>query len=291
MRMSLEGNVTENGVTRFLKIGDGEIAYDVIGEGPLVVMAPGMGDSRRAYRFLAPALAAAGYRVAVMDLRGHGESSLGWDSYTRTDTANDIVALIEHLGGPAVVVGHSFAGGAATIAAARRPELVGALVEIAPFTRPQQPDLGGLLRNGHYRRGMTLLMGVAIFRSAGLWKRYLGHAYPGVKPADWAGYLTALGDDLGRPGRMAVVSAMGASAPKDAGAHLGRVRCATLVVMGTRDPDWADPRAEADGVVAGMPAGLGKVVMIDGAGHYPHAQYPGEVAAAVLAFLKEEARA
>ncbi|WP_285783409.1 alpha/beta hydrolase [Microbispora sp. NBRC 16548] len=280
----------EDGVTEFLKIGEGEIAYDVTGEGPLVVMVPGMGDSRRAYRFLAPALAAAGYRVATMDLRGHGESSLGWDSYTRTDTADDIVALIEHLGGPAVVVGHSFAGGAATIAAAKRPELVGALVEVDPFTRAQKPDLGGLLSNGHYRKGMTRLMGVALLRSTGLWKSYLDHAYPGVKPADWADYLAALESDLRRPGRMAVVSAMGASAPTDAGAHLDGIRCPALVVMGTRDPDWADPRAEADGVVAGMPQGLGDVVMIDGAGHYPHAQHPDEVAAAILAFLKQRVR-
>ncbi|MEU6412441.1 alpha/beta hydrolase [Microbispora sp. NPDC046933] len=277
-------------MTEFLKVGDGEIAYDVTGEGPLVVMVPGMGITRNTYRFLAPALAVAGYRVATMDLRGHGESSLGWDSYTRADTANDIVALIEHLGGPAVVVGHSFAGGAATITAARRPELVTALVEIGPFTRPQKPDLGGLLSNGHYRKGVTRLMGVALFRSTGLWKSYLDHAYPGVKPADWADYLAALENDLRRPGRMAVVSAMGASAPADAGAHLGGIRCPALVVMGTRDPDWADPRAEADGVVAGMPPGLGTVVMIDGAGHYPHAQHPEEVAAAMLAFLKEAAR-
>ncbi|MEV4324651.1 alpha/beta hydrolase [Microbispora rosea] len=280
----------EDGVTEFLTIGDGEIAYDVTGEGPLVVMVPGMGDSRRAYRFLVPALTAAGYRVATMDLRGHGESSLGWESHTRTDTANDIVALIEHLGGPAVVVGHSFAGGAATIAAARRPELVGALVEVGPFTRAQKPDLGALLSNGRYRKGMTRLMGVALLRSIGLWKSYLDHAYPGVKPADWADYLTALESDLRRPGRMAVVSAMGASAPTDAGAHLGGIRCPALVVMGTHDPDWADPRVEADGIVAGMPQGLGDVVMIDGAGHYPHAQHPDEVAAAVLAFLKERVR-
>ncbi|MBE3009502.1 alpha/beta hydrolase [Microbispora sp. NEAU-D428] len=277
-------------MTEFLKIGEGEIAYDVTGEGPLVVMVPGMGNGRRAYRFLVPALTAAGYRVATMDLRGHGESSLGWDSYTRTDTAADIVALIEHLGGPAVVVGHSFAGGAATIAAAQRPELVSALVEIGPFTRPQKPDLGGLLSNGHYRKGMTRLMGVALLRSIGLWKSYLDHAYPGVKPADWADYLAALENDLRRPGRMAVVSAMGASAPTDAGAHLDRIGCPALVVMGTRDLDWTDPRAEADGIVAGMPPGLGDVVMIDGAGHYPHAQHPDEVAAAMLTFLKERAR-
>ncbi|MEU6425159.1 alpha/beta hydrolase [Microbispora sp. NPDC046973] len=286
MTLSLEGDMTE-----FLKIGEGEIAYDVTGEGPLVVMVPGMGITRNTYRFLAPALAAAGYRVATTDLRGHGESSLGWDSYTRTDTAHDIAALIEHLGGPAVVVGHSFAGGAATIAAAQRPDLVSALVEIGPFTRPQKPDLGGLLRNGHHRRGMTRLMGAGLFRSVGLWKSYLDHAYPGVKPADWAGYLSALDEDLRRPGRMGVVSTMGMSAPTDAGAHLGGIRCPALVVMGTRDPDWADPRAEADGIVAGMPSGLGEVVMIEGAGHYPHAQYPAEVAAAMLAFLKERTRA
>ncbi|MEV1205589.1 alpha/beta fold hydrolase, partial [Microbispora rosea] len=80
------------------------------------------------------------------------------------------------------------------------------------------------------------------------------------------------------------------SAATDAGAHLGGIRCPALVVMGTHDPDWADPRAEADGIVAGMPQGLGDVVMIDGAGHYPHAQHPDEVAAAVLAFIKERVR-
>ncbi|MGH3192240.1 MAG: hypothetical protein ACRDOL_34335 [Streptosporangiaceae bacterium] len=37
-----------------------------------------MGDTRNAYRFLVPPLAAAGYRSAAADLRGHGESSTGW---------------------------------------------------------------------------------------------------------------------------------------------------------------------------------------------------------------------
>jgi pimeloyl-ACP methyl ester carboxylesterase len=62
------------------------------------------------------------------------------------------------------------------------------------------------------------------------------------------------------------------------------------VINGTLDPDWADPRAEAEGIAAELPAGLGTVVMIEGAGHYPHAQFPAEVAAAVLPFLKANAR-
>jgi pimeloyl-ACP methyl ester carboxylesterase len=274
-----------------LKVEGGEIAYEVSGKGPLVVLAPGMGIGRAAYRFLAPRLVEAGYRVAVMDLRGHGGSSVGWASYTRTDAAGDIVALIRHLGGgPAVVVGHSFSGGAATIAAAREPELVRAVVEVAPFTRRQKVDLGGLVRNARHRKGMLLLMGTGALRSVGLWRRYLDHAYPGVKPADYAGAMAAIEADLRRPGRMAVVSKMGMSAPTDAGAQLGNLRCPVLVVMGTLDPDWADPRAEAEGIVAEMPAGLGSVAMIEGAGHYPQAQFPDEVAAVVLPFLAQHAR-
>ncbi|MEV1173763.1 alpha/beta hydrolase [Nonomuraea sp. NPDC049784] len=278
-------------MTEYLEIEGGRLAYDVTGDGPLVVLAHGMGDGRGAYRLLAPRLVAAGYRVASVDLRGHGESTTDWPSYTRTDVANDLLALIRQLGGPAVVVGHSFSGGAATIAAALDPDMVSAVVEIGPFTRAQKLDLGGLLRNGRHRKGVTLLLGAGALRSVGLWRRYLDHAYPGVKPADYEEYMTALEAALRRPGRMAVVSKMGMSAPTDAGAQLPNVHVPALVVMGTLDPDWADPRAEAEGVVAAMPAGRGTVVMINGAGHYPHAQFPAEVSEIMLAFLKEHARA
>ncbi len=57
------------------------------------------------------------------------------------------------------------------------------------------------------------------------------------------------------------------------------------------DPDFADPRAEGDAIVAAMPSGLGTVAMVNGAGHYPHAQSPDEMAALVIPFLKEHARA
>ncbi|MDP9847057.1 TetR-like C-terminal domain-containing protein [Streptosporangium lutulentum] len=147
---------------------------------------------------------------------------------------------IRLLGGPAVVVGHSFAGGAATIAAALDPELVSAIVEIAPFTRAQKPDLGGLLRNGRHRKGIALLMVTGMLRSVGLWMRYLDHAYPGAKPADYDESMAALERALRRPGRMAVVSRMGTSAPTDAGAQLPNLRVPALVLVGTLDPDWAD---------------------------------------------------
>ena len=54
--------------------------------------------------------------------------------------------------------------------------------------------------------------------------------------------------------------------------------------MGTENPDWADPRAEGEAIAAAMPAGLGTVMTVSGAGHYPQAQCPDQVAALVTRF-------
>jgi len=277
-------------MTEFLDIPGGRIAYEVTGSGPLVVLSHGIGVGRQDYRFLAPMLAQAGYRVASADLRGHGESSLGWASITRTDVAGDLAALAGHLGGPAVLVGHSISGGAATIAAATRPDLVAGIVEINPFTRTVHYSLGGLLRVRRYRRCLFLLGGTRVFRSLGLWLRYLDLAYP-AKPADYAGYMAALAAKLREPGRMAEFLKTFKSTPADAEKQLPNIRCPALVIMGTADPDFPGPRAEGDAIVAAMAAGAGTVAMVDGAGHYPHAQSPEAVAELVIPFLKEHAGA
>ncbi|MBM7858505.1 alpha/beta fold hydrolase [Lentzea nigeriaca] len=271
-------------MTEFLNVDGGTIAYEVTGAGPLVVLAHGMGDSREAYRFLGPALVEAGFRVAATDLRGHGESSVGWSSYTRTDLAGDLIALVKHLGGPAVLVGHSISGGAVTIAAAKAPELVTALVELAPFTRKQQVRLSDF-RMSRYRRGMARLLGTAILGSTTQWAKYLDIAYPGVKPADWDARLAEITGMLGDPARMKVLQAMGKISPADAGEQLANVTCPVLVVQGTHDPDWASPQTEGEAIIADLPSGLGKLEMIDGAGHYPHVQFPQQTLAAILTFL------
>ncbi len=280
------------GVTEYLQLDGGRIAYDVTGAGPLIVLSHGMGDHRQVYRFLTPRLVAAGFRVAVMDMRGHGESSLDWTSHdggvaiSRTDVALDILALIRELGGPAVIVGHSLSGGSATIAAAREPDLVRAIVELNPFTRVQSFAVGKLFTLRRYRRGQLLVIGTMVFRSLRLWLRYLDAAYP-LKTPDFDEYLAGLTATLREPGRFADFMKTGKSTPADAEAQLANIECPALVVMGTEDPDFVDPIAEGEAIVALMPAGLGTVAAAPGSGHYPHAELPELVADLIVKFLAE----
>jgi pimeloyl-ACP methyl ester carboxylesterase len=274
--------------TEYVDIAGGRIAYEVVGEGPLVVLSPGMADTRSSYRFLAPLIADAGYRVASVDLRGHGGSSTGWDSYSRTDTADDLIAVIRELGGPAVIVGQSFSGGSATIAAATSPDLVSAIVEIDPFTRTPKFSVAALLRNAHnYRRGALLLGRFAVTGSVKAWSKYLDVAYPGHKPADWDTWLAALQANLREPGRVKAAQSMIKSKPVDAAAQLANVRCPALIVMGAEDSDFPDPEAEAAAIVGLLPQGLGRYEMIESAGHYPHVQCPQQVAEALLPLLAD----
>jgi len=274
-------------MTEYLAVDGGTIAYEVTGSGPLIVLAHGMGDSRAAYHAVIPPLVAAGFRVAAVDLRGCGESSVDWPAWSRTAIAGDLLAVIRHLGGPAVLVGHSISGGAATIAAAQEPSLITAVVELGPFTRKQPTRLGDL-RVKRFRQGGLRLLGVAAFGSVRSWLSYLAVAYPGAKPAGWAERLARIDSMLREPGRMKALRSMFRSAPADAGAQLGHVRCPVLVVMGTLDPDWADSRAEGAAIVAALPSGLGRLEMIEGAGHYPHDQVPDQVVSLMLAFLQPD---
>ncbi len=103
--------------------------------------------------------------------------------------------------------------------------------------------------------------------------------------------MAALAAKLREPGRMAEFMKTFKSTPADAEAQLPNIRCPALVIMGTLDPDFADPRTEGDAIAATMPADAGTAAMVDGAGHYPHAQSPDAVAEMVIPFLKEDAGA
>ncbi len=262
-------------VPSYLARPEGRVAYDVSGDGPLVVCAPGMGDLRSVYRFLSPDLLGAGYRVATMDLRGHGGSDVTFSAYDGVAAGEDLIALAEELGGPAVLVGNSMSAGAAVWAAAERPDLVGALVLIGPFVRDVPVGRLSMLA---FRAGLLRPWG------PGVWNAYYAKLYPGRPPADLDVHRARIRESFGRPGHWKAFVATTRTSHAPAEARLDAVRVPTLVVMGEADPDFPDPSAEARLIAQRL---NGEVVMVPGAGHYPQAEYPEIVGPAIVGFLRK----
>ncbi|RKW71051.1 alpha/beta fold hydrolase [Galactobacter caseinivorans] len=261
--------------TQFLQLPHGRIAYDEQGAGPLVILVPGMAELRSTFRHLSPLLVAAGYRVVTTDLRGHGDSDADFPAYGDPETASDLIALTEAIGEPAVLLGNSLAAGAAVIAAAERPELVSALILVGPFVRnPPHSALGKALLRFITKPAWA----------AQVWKAYMPTLYAGTQPADFAEYRNAVGAALRRPGYARAFSRTVAQTDHAvAEARLAEVTAPSLVIMGTQDPDFKDPQAEADWLADALGA---EQVMARESGHYPHAQEPQLTADAVAAFLQ-----
>lgn len=254
------------------------LAVDVGGTGPLVIASPAMGDTREAYRPLAEHLIREGFRVALVDLRGHGESDTGFDRYGDEATANDLLAVIDELGGgPAFVAGASMSAAAAVIAAGRRPEVIAGLVLLGPF-----------LRNG---AGVAMRIGMRalLARPWGptVWRSYASRLWPGLgeDAAKRARETTQL---LTGPGRWPAFTATTRTDHAVVAPWLPRVTAPSLVVMGEADPDWKDPRAEAEWVVDQLRSEL---LMVPGVGHAPMLEAPEIVGPRVAQFLKETAGA
>lgn len=251
----------------------GRIAVETTGAGPLVLCVPGMGESRASFRHLTPGLVAAGYRVAVMDLRGHGASSPKFDAYDDPAAAADVLAVIDALdAGPAVVVGNSMGAAAAVLAAADNPEAVQRLVLIGPFVRD------------HGSAAIRLLMRLLLARPWGpvVWRGYYASLFGQQRPADHEQHVAQALALLARPGRWRAFQATARTSHAPAEVALPRVAAPTLVVMGDRDPDFPDPQAEAAWVAEVLG---GEYQMVPGAGHYPMAEQSEKVLAAMLPFL------
>jgi pimeloyl-ACP methyl ester carboxylesterase len=259
----------------------GRVAYEVRGDGPLVVTAPGMGDLRSADTALAEALVADGFRVATLDLRGHGDSDAGFAELGDPATASDLIALIEQLGGPAVIVGTSMGASSALLAAADRPELVRGLVLLSPF-----------VRNGAGPAWAMRLMFRALFARPWGVAAWLGYyrstLNKGAVPADHEAHVAEIGAWLRRPGRLAEFRRLTSvldHAP--VAARIAEVRAPALAIVGALDPDFRDPAAELAHIAEVLPGA--QTLLVDDAAHYPHRQRPDVVLPAVRTFVAQVA--
>lgn len=283
MSSSIPGNANVRfSAVRYLDRGEGRIAYDLAGpaDAPLVLCLPGMGDVRGLYRNNVGSLLDAGYRVATVDLRGHGDSDPTFERYDDFAVAGDIVALIEALGGPVLIYGNSMSSAAAVVVAAERPDLVAGLVLAGAFVRDQPTSAV-----------MKRLMQVALWRPWGpaTWVTYYSKLYPTRRPADFADYKAALKNAMKRPAYWkAFVTLTHQLTHAAVEQHVAAVKAPALVVMGTRDADFKNPAAEAKFVADGLG---GKALMVEGAGHYAMAEFPEVVNPRVVEFAESVFRA
>ena len=260
-------------VTQFVDTAGGTIAYDDSGgDGPLIVMLPGAGDIRSEYRLLAPRLIERGARVVTMDLRGHGESSADWPAYGIADTAADLIALLEHLGGgPATVVATSFSPTAAMWAAADRPDLIAGVVAISAH-----------LHDAPWYQRIPLGLALRGPLAARLWASQYRGWHPGSPPADLESHAGQLAAMLSDPQRRRAVRETLLAERAGLAERITRLRAPVLVVLGGADSHFPDPSAEGEAIAATTG---GTLVMVPDAGHYPHAEYPDAVAGPILSFV------
>jgi pimeloyl-ACP methyl ester carboxylesterase len=101
------------------------------GEGPLVVFCHGWPELGYSWRHQQRAVAAAGFRAAVPDMRGFGKTSAPEDigAYTILHNVGDMVGLVQALGEKtAIIVGHDWGAPVAWSAARIRPDIFRAVV-------------------------------------------------------------------------------------------------------------------------------------------------------------------
>jgi pimeloyl-ACP methyl ester carboxylesterase len=263
--------------TKYFERPEGTLAFDDSGgDGAIALMLPGLGALRSEYRYLAPEISGAGYRAVTADLRGQGESSAGWASYDIPSVGRDILALIDHLdAGPAHVIGTSFSPGAIVWAAAEKPEVFRSMTLIGAFVRAVEASL--------LQRLLLPVMMLGPWKVSS-WTTFYRTLYPTRKPDDFETYLDQLRSNLKEPGRFAAVRGFANASKGPSEERLRETKAPALVLMGSKDPDFPDPEAEAR-YIGGQVGG--EVVMIEGAGHYPQTEMPEKVTPVVLDFLRQ----
>jgi pimeloyl-ACP methyl ester carboxylesterase len=271
-------NTSTDSQVRFVQRPEGRVSYTVEGSGPLVVAVPGMGDLRSTYRELVGPLVAAGYRVAVTDLRAHGESDTTFHEFGDIATGGDLIALIDELGGPALVLGNSMGAASAAWAAAERPDAVAGLVLYGPLLR--EPAMSAFARASMHLLYRILFAGPW---GAGFWAGYYDKNLNKGRRAPWLGeHVAAIKANLKEPGRLRAFRHLVLQLTHTVvEPRLPDVRAPMLTFVGELDPDFTDPAAESEWL-----ATLGaQTVFVRDCGHYPQGQRPDITVPGTLDFV------
>jgi pimeloyl-ACP methyl ester carboxylesterase len=250
--------------------GPATIRAFVRGAGPTVVMLSGMGRPPQDLEAFGIRIAEAGYRVAIAEYRGIGESKGPLTGITFHDLARDVAAVIDRLGGkPAAVIGHAFGNRIARTLAADRPELVTCVIMLGSSGKvAPSPEIAAAIK---VAQSMHLPRQA---REAAVRLAWFG---PG---RDISGWLDERWSQPFIEGALKAAEATPLSEFWTAG------RAPVLIVQGLADVSAVPENGRLLKEEVGDRATL---VELAGIGHSLPVEAPDEVAAPVLAYLKRHA--
>lgn len=255
-----------------------KLSRTAYGDGPPLFIAHGLFGSGRNWTSFAKA-AAADWRAITVDLRNHGDSP--WDSTMNYPAmGNDLLELVAaEADGPAALLGHSMGGKASMAAALIRPEAIAALiiVDIAPLAYGHShANYIGLLQsldiNSITRRGEADAILAEDIPEPGLRQFLLQNLDFKDSPPRWKPNLAAI------EANMESLTAF----PFDASDS--RYDGPALFIAGS-ESEYVSSDSH-DAIRAFFPEA--QIEVIEGAGHWVHAEKPQEFGALVKKFLADQ---
>ncbi len=237
-----------------------------------VVFANSLGTDLRLWDQLLPLLPE-GLRVIRFDKRGHGLSDCPRAPYSMDDLVSDAEALLDALEVKGCIfVGLSIGGMIGQGLAARRPDLIRALVLSNTAAKMGEADMWHTRMDAIRKGGIVALADPILDR----WFSDAFRARPEL--AAWRNMLT-------RTPAEGYLGCCAAIAGCDLSETTRALSLPTLAIAGS--DDGASPPALVQGTAA-MIAGS-RFAVIDGAGHLPCVENPAAYAALLNDFLKETA--
>ena len=242
-------------MTEWITTSDGvRIAYHQVGAGdPAIIFIHGAYSNRGGFGFQEEYFSP-NHRCVAVDLRGHGESDKPDDVYTMDRHGDDVAELIRHLGlNKPVLVGQSMAGQVIIAAAARHPELVGA---IASLDSPSNIPGWHQRHHGPYQHLMTFDKPFRETLVAFLSSSYL--------PTDDPSRLSGMAERLSEVPDHVILNSWRDKKDYDPAPTLRRVQCPYLYIdCGQPDLDFDLLRELCPQVVIGKTVGAGHKALQD----------------------------